>query len=47
MRSKKAMEMKFIVIMIILMVLLVVAGAFYYMLSGETEGIIDKLLRMF
>jgi len=47
MKTKKAMEMKFIVVLIILMVLLIAAGALYYMLSGEAESIIEKLLRIF
>ncbi len=45
--TKKGMELEFIVKLIILIIFLLAAGALFLVLSGQGEGLMQKLVNLF
>lgn len=45
--TKKGMELEFIVKLIILIILLLAAGTLFFVLSGQGEGLMQKILNLF
>ncbi len=45
--TKKGMELEFIVKLIILIIFLLAAGALFFVLSGQGEGLMQKLVNLF